>query len=65
MTQPVAIVTGAGQGIGAAIARELAERDYRLVLFARSEQVEAVAAELSATAVRGSLTEPADLERLA
>ena len=64
MTQPVAIVTGAGQGIGAAIARELAARDYRLVLFARSGQVEAVAAELSATAVRGSLTEPADLQRL-
>lgn len=64
MTQPVAIVTGAGQGIGAAIARELASRNYQLVLFARSEQVEAVAAELSATAVRGSLTEPADLERL-
>lgn len=64
MTQPVAIVTGAGQGIGAAIARELAARAYHLVLFARSEQVEAVAAELSATAVRGSLTEPTDLQRL-
>ena len=64
MTRPIAIVTGAGQGIGAAIARELAARDFQLVLFARSEQVEAVAAELSATAVRGSLTEPADLQRL-
>lgn len=64
MTNPVAIVTGAGQGIGAAIARELASRNYQLVLFARSEQVQAVAAELSATAVRGSLTEPTDLERL-
>ena len=64
VARPVAIVTGAGQGIGAAIARELAAHDYRLVLFARSEQVEAVAAELSDTAVRGSLTEPADLERL-
>lgn len=64
MTKPVAIVTGAGQGIGAAIARELASRNYELVLFARSEQVETVAAKLSATAVRGSLTEPADLERL-
>ncbi|ODS85702.1 MULTISPECIES: SDR family oxidoreductase [unclassified Devosia] len=64
MTQPVAIVTGAGQGIGAAIARELAARAYHLVLFARSEQVEAVAAELSATSVRGSLTEPTDLQRL-
>jgi NAD(P)-dependent dehydrogenase (short-subunit alcohol dehydrogenase family) len=64
MTRPIAIVTGAGQGIGAASARELAARDFQLVLFARSEQVEAIAAELSATAVRGSLTEPADLQRL-
>lgn len=64
MTRPIAIVTGAGQGIGAAIARELAARDFQLVLFARTEQVEAIAAELSATAVRGSLTEPADLLRL-
>ena len=64
MTRPIAIVTGAGQGIGAAIARELAARDYQLVLFARTEQVEAIAADLSATSVRGSLTEPADLQRL-
>jgi NAD(P)-dependent dehydrogenase (short-subunit alcohol dehydrogenase family) len=64
MTQPVAIVTAAGQGIGAAIAHELASRNYQLVLFARSEQVEAIAAELSATAVRGSLTDTGGLERL-
>ena len=64
MSKPVAIVTGASQGIGEAVARELAARGYALMLFARSEAVESLAAELSGSAVRGSLTEPADLERL-
>ena len=61
---PVAIVTAASKGMGAAIARELAGRGYRLVLMARSEGVEALADELGSAALRGSVTEPADLERL-
>jgi NAD(P)-dependent dehydrogenase (short-subunit alcohol dehydrogenase family) len=61
---PVGIVTGAGQGIGASIARELAARGYRLVVMARSEAVLQVADEIGALAVRGSLTEVGDLRSL-
>ena len=43
----VAIVTGAGRGIGAAAARRLAEAGAAVVLAARSEEeVEALAAQL-------------------
>jgi NAD(P)-dependent dehydrogenase (short-subunit alcohol dehydrogenase family) len=61
---PVAIVTAASRGMGAACARELAGRGYRLVLLARSADVEALADELGAVAVRGSVTDPSALERV-
>lgn len=61
---PVAIVTAASKGMGAAIARELAGRGYRLALMARSEGINALASELGGVALQGSVTEPKDLERL-
>ena len=60
---PVAIVTAAGRGMGAACARELDRRGYRLVLMARSDDVETLAGELGARSVRGSVAVPGDLSR--
>jgi len=60
----VAIVTAAGQGIGAGCARALAERGYALVLMSRSAAATTLAGELGGIGIAGSVTEPADLERL-
>ncbi len=62
--QRIAIVTGASKGIGAGCARELAANGYALALMARSESVVEVAEELGAVAVKGSVTEQADINRL-
>jgi NAD(P)-dependent dehydrogenase (short-subunit alcohol dehydrogenase family) len=58
------IITAAGSGIGAACARELAGRGYRVVLMSRSEAAVELAAEVGGRGLRGSVTEPRDLERL-
>lgn len=63
-TAPVAIVTAASRGMGAAIARKLAAEGYRLALMARGEDVAGMAAETNAIWMSGSVTEPADLARL-
>jgi len=60
---PVALVTAASKGMGAACARELAARGYRVSLLARSAGVEALARELGGGATRGSVESAADLER--
>jgi len=61
---PVAIVTAASKGMGAAIARELHARGYQLALLARSDNLQEIASETQALAVQGSVTEPSDLEQL-
>jgi NAD(P)-dependent dehydrogenase (short-subunit alcohol dehydrogenase family) len=62
--QRVAVVTAASRGIGAACARALASRGYRVSLLARSERVRALAAELGGLATEGSVESAGDLGSL-
>jgi len=60
MEKPVAIITGASQGLGSELARSLA-KDYHLVLNARrAAPLEALARELGAEAVVGDVSEVAE-----
>ncbi|WP_244919622.1 SDR family oxidoreductase [Pseudoxanthomonas spadix] len=58
------MVTAASSGIGLGAARALAARGWSLVLMSRSEKIEAVAAELGATGLRGDVTSENDMARL-
>ncbi len=61
--RPVALITGASAGIGAALAREAASDGYDLVLVARRrESMEALAAELKSTGAQITIIS-ADLSR--
>jgi NAD(P)-dependent dehydrogenase (short-subunit alcohol dehydrogenase family) len=62
--QQIAIVTAASRGMGAAIARELADRGYGLALMSRGQEVLDLASELDAAGMQGSVTNPDDLGRL-
>jgi len=61
----VALVTGAGKGMGAACARELAARGWGVALLSPSGAAEKLAVELGGVGVTGSVVETADLQRLA
>lgn len=62
MRERVCLIIGGGRGMGAAAAREMHARGYRMVLMSPSESCEALAAELGGIARRGRAEEPADLE---
>lgn len=64
MAEKVALVTAAGKGIGAAIARALHKEGYRLALLSPSGNAEKLAKELGGRGVTGSVSALPDLERL-
>jgi NAD(P)-dependent dehydrogenase (short-subunit alcohol dehydrogenase family) len=64
MTQKICLVTGAGRGIGAAIAREMHLRGYGVVLMSPSDNCERLADELGGVAHRGVVQNPDDLKAL-
>lgn len=59
MTAPIALVTGAGRGIGREVAAQLAEQGYDVVVTARDLQVaSSVAAEIRGRAIALDVTDP-------
>lgn len=64
LARKVALITAAGSGMGAAIARKLSELDYQIAILSSSGRGEALANELGGVGVTGSNQNPADLERL-
>jgi 3-oxoacyl-[acyl-carrier protein] reductase len=61
----VALVTGGGRGIGAAIARELVDAGMKVAVSARTtEQVEAVADAIDGLALTGDVSRREDAERM-
>ncbi len=64
METKTAIITAAGKGIGAAIARELAASGYRVSLLSNSDGAVKLAKELGGIGMTGSVAEAADLTAL-
>ncbi len=61
----VALVTGGGRGIGAGIARELADAGARVAVAARTRaQVEEVAGEIGGLAIAADVSKQDDVERM-
>lgn len=64
MDKKVALITAAGSGMGAAIARRLAANDFQVAILSSSGKGEELARELGGVGVTGSNREVADLELL-
>lgn len=64
MADKVALITAAGSGMGAAIARKLANLDYKVAILSSSGRGEELAVELGGVGVTGSNQNTADLKRL-
>ena len=60
---PVALLTAAGSGIGAAAARRLSADGWKVAILSSSGKGEALANELGGLGMTGSNLEPADLQR--
>ena len=63
MDKKTAIITASSQGIGEACARKLSKINYNLVVFSSSEKIHILADELGCVGVKGSVTNPDDLEK--
>ena len=64
MTNKVCVIIGGGKGMGAAVAREMNKRHYKLALMSPSENCEKLARELNGIAVRGKAENAADTQAL-
>jgi len=62
-TKAVAIITAASKGMGAAIARTLAERNYDVAVVARSDGLIDLAKQIGGFAIQGDVSSEADLSR--
>jgi len=62
MTDKVCLITGGGRGMGAATAREMHARGYKLALMSPSESCEKLAAELGGVARRGVAESAEDIK---
>lgn len=63
MNDKVALITAAGSGMGAGVARKLAEKGYKVGILSSSGKGEALAQELGGIGVTGSNQSIPDLER--
>ena len=64
MKEKVCVIVGGGKGMGAAVAREMNKRHYRLALMSPSDNCEKLANELDGIAVRGKAENAADTQAL-